>query len=560
MRTELVPLRDGVRLAIDLYFPPTGDSPWPGILIRTPYMKERYAEYTRMFTSHGYVVAVQDVRGRFASEGEWVPFVGEGPDGFDSIEWLAEQDWSTGKIGMIGSSYDGFVQFAAAVEGPPHLVTIVPNVSVPDLFVQVPYEQGVFSNYSIIWTDVVESEATADLSGQALQRIREKDWAGMLDHLPVVDLDKRVLGREIPYYREWIEHFTYDEYWTQSSTLEKLSALDLPVFLQSGWFDENTIGTQLGYLALAKSTNENLKMIIGPWGHTPFAESHFRDEFMGEEAMIDLAALRVRWFDYWLKGIDTGILDEPLVQLYTMGPNTWLYADSYPLPQTDFTPLYLASRPGTPPPKGAGQLQVGPPSSAGGFDSYIYDPGDPTPDPFTHIERDDLEGYERLIAVREDLLAYETPALEEPLTLAGPISATLYASSSARDTDWFVTLYQVDPDGNLDRFISRGMIRAKFRDSLEEPRLLEPGEVYPFDIELVHTGRTLARGTRLRLVISSSLFPLYSRNLNTGGHNEVETDYGTANQRIYHDAEHPSHLLLPVVRLPGEEDSEAPGH
>jgi putative CocE/NonD family hydrolase len=552
----MVPMRDGVRLATDLYFPLSGSPPWPAILIRTPYMKERYAEYTRMFTSHGYVVAVQDVRGRFASEGEWLPFVQEGPDGFETIEWMADQDWSTGKIGMIGSSYDGFVQFAAAVEHPPHLATIVPNVSVPDPWVQVPYEQGVFSNYSIIWTDIVESEATADLSGQGLQRIRDRDWAGFLEHLPVVELDERVFGREIPYYREWVEHSTYDDYWKQGPTLEKVSGLSLPVFLQSGWFDENTIGTQLAFLALAAGGHEHVKLIMGPWGHTPFAETHFRGEFMGEEAMIDLVALRVRWFDYWLKGIDTGILEEPLVQLYAMGPNTWLYADTYPLPETDFTRLYLVSERGAQPGDGGGHLQLEPPSSTGEFDSYTYNPGDPTPDPFTHMERGDLDGYERLISVRDDLLVYETSPFEEPLTIMGPISATLYASSSAKDTDWFVTLYQVDADGNLSRFISRGMIRARFRDSLEEPRLLQPGEVYPFDLQLVHTGRTLTPGTKLRLVISSALHPIYSRNLNTGGHNEMESEYVIANQRIYRDAEHPSHIVIPVVRLPHEVGSE----
>jgi putative CocE/NonD family hydrolase len=547
-RTASVPMRDGVRLATDLYFPAGSGEPWPVILVRTPYKKERYAEYSSMFTTHGYVVAVQDVRGRFGSEGQWVPFVHEGPDGFDAVEWLAAQKWSTGKVGMVGSSYDGFVQFAAAVEKPPHLVTIVPNLALADMFTHFPYQYGVFWLQSLIWADIVESEATADMSGQALEAIRDKDWLTLLDHLPVVDLDEKVLGREIGYYREWIEHSTKDSYWAQGSSLEKIRALDLPVFLQSGWFDEATIGTKLAYLALAKSGNEHVKLIIGPWGHTPFAESHYRGEFMGQAAQIDLVALRVRWFDHWLKGIDSGILDEPLVQLYATGSDKWLYADTYPLPETELTALYLSSEQGALPQDGGGHLSWELRSNSTEFDAYIYDPSEPTPGPFGDLQ-DDPPGYGRALAQRGDVLVYETAPFEKPVTVVGPISTILYASSSAKDTDWFITLYQVSARGALSRYITRGMIRARFRDSLERPELLEQDEVYRYTLDLGHTGRTFEAGSRLRMIVSSALHPLYSRNLNTGGRNELETKYVVARQRVYHSAEYPSHLSLPVVRI-----------
>jgi putative CocE/NonD family hydrolase len=543
-------MRDGVRLSTDLYFPEGTSEPWPVILVRTPYKKERYAEYASMFTSHGYVVAVQDVRGRFGSEGQWVPFVHEGPDGYDAVEWLAAREWSTGKVGMLGSSYDGVVQYAAAVEKPPHLVTIVPNLALADMFTHFPYESGVFWLQSLIWADIVESEATADTSGRAMEEIRDKDWLTLLDHLPVVDIDKRVFGREISYYREWIEHDTNDSYWAQGSSLEKLRDLHLPVFLQSGWFDEASIGTKHAYLALRESRSEHIKLIIGPWGHTPFAESHYRGEFMGKAAQIDLVALRVRWFDHWLKGVDTGILDEPLVQLYATGSDRWLYADTYPLPQTEPMALYLSSEKGALPQDSGGHLyrELGWDSTE--FDAYIYDPGEPTPSPFGHMDRDDLPGYEKVLAPRGDVLVYETPPFEEPVTVVGPISATLYASSSAKDTDWFITLYQVSEQGALSRYITRGMIRARFRDSLAQPELLDEDEVYRYSLDLGHTGRTFAAGTRLRLVVSSALHPHYSPNLNTGGHNELETECEVARQRVYHSAEHPSHLTLPVVRIP----------
>jgi putative CocE/NonD family hydrolase len=541
-------MRDGIRLSTDLYFPEGSSAPWPVILVRTPYRKERYAEYSRMFTAHGYVVAVQDVRGRFGSEGEWEPFVREGPDGYDAVEWLAAQEWSTGKVGMVGSSYDGIVQYAAAVEKPPHLVTIVPNLALADMFTHFPYQYGVFWLQSLIWADIVESEATADPSGQAMEAIRDKDWSTLLDHLPVVDLDRKLLGREVSYYRQWIEHFTNDSYWAQGSTLEKLRDVDLPVLLQSGWFDEATIATKHAYLALSEAGNEHIKLVIGPWGHTPFAESHYRGEFMGDAAEIDLVALRVRWFDHWLQGIDTGLLDEPLVQLYETGRNRWLYADAYPLPGTKFTVLYLSAENGAVPEAGGGSLSRERPSSSTEFDVYVYDPGDPTPGPFGELEVD-VPGFERVLARRGDVLLYETPPFEEAVTVVGPISVTLYASSSASDTDWFATLYQVDDQQTLSRYITRGMLRARFRDSLAQPQLLEKDEIYRYTLDLGHTGRTLEAGSGLRLIVSSALHPLYSRNLNTGGRNELETDYEVARQRVYHSADYASHLVLPVVSL-----------
>jgi hypothetical protein len=271
---------------------------------------------------------------------------------------------------------------------------------------------------------------------------------------------------------------------------------------------------------------------------------------MGEAAQIDLVAMRVRWFDYWLKGIDTGILDEPLVQLYATGSNQWLHGDTYPLPETELTSFYLSSEQGAHAESGGGHLSRELSSDAVEFDAYVYDPGEPTPGPFDYIDRNDLSGYEAVLARRGDLLDYETPPFEEPLTVVGPISVTLYASSSARDTDWFATLYEVDADGTLARYITRGMIRARFRNSLEQPELLEENGVYQYALDLGHTGRTFEPGSGLRLVVSSALHPLYSRNLNTGGRNEVETDYLVARQRVHHSAEHPSRLSLSVVRIP----------
>ena len=571
-----VPMRDVLELATDIYRP-DAEGAYPVILVRTPYKKEMNELQGRYFARRGYVYAVQDCRGRFSSPGKWVPFFNEPRDGYDTIEWLAVQPWSDGKVGMIGASYVGWVQWWAARENPPHLVTIIPNVSPPDPYFNIPYEYGGFFMWGAIWwADVLEQDATADLTGRAMADIMDKDYGELLRHLPVIDLDEIVLGKQNPYWRDWIQHPDNDAYWAQVSFLDRLQDLDIPVYHQSGWFDGDGIGSKLNYLAMKRYGHGNQKLILGPWGHSSSATRMGPREIdFGPNAIVDLEESYVRWLDRWLKGVENGIETEPLVSLFVMNTDQWLNGNVYPLEGTEFTPVFLASDGRANTTNGNGRLiMVPPPEDAAQFDAYVYNPGDPTPSPLFYQEskedhketpggkeeysveekRAEMLGYHaKVTAERQDILVYETPPLDEPLTFAGPISGTLYASSSAKDADWFMHLVWVDEDGGIFPLV-KGVIRARYRKSFAEPELLEPGKIYKYEVDLWQTGITIPAGTRLRLEVSSAAFPMFSRNLNTGGHNEMETDYVSAEQRIYHDPQHPSHILLPVIPNPTFED------
>ncbi|MCX6553697.1 MAG: CocE/NonD family hydrolase [Candidatus Aminicenantes bacterium] len=571
-RTEMVPMRDGVRLATDLYMPQGAETEkYPLILIRTPYKKEMVEMDANFYGRRGYVVAIQDCRGRFASEGRWVPFFNEGRDGYDTIEWLAAQPWSNGKVGMVGGSYAGWVQLWAAVEKPPHLVTIIPNVALPDPFYNLPYEYGSFYIFgSIWWAEILESQATGDLSGQAISRINERRYEKILQRLPVVELDKDIFGRINPYWRQWIENNRDGGFWEPVNFMKKLPGLDLPVFLQSGWFDGDGIGSKLNYAQLKLSRNPNQKLILGPWGHTDQASPRYGDYEFGKEAAPDLKMMYLKWFDHWLKGIDNKILAEPLVQIFAMFSNQWLSGGTYPLPQTRFSKLFLSSRQGANTSRGDGVLSWEPPAAGKEYDAYVYDPGDPTPHPDMYFKSDAeirkdkklaintdeekkrIEGFHNTVTDRRsDILVFQTPALKKPLTVAGPVSATLYAASSALDTDWFVTMMDVDEEGKILPLV-HGTIRARFRQSLEKPEFLEKDRIYAYTIDMWQTGITFQKGHRVRVEVASALFPMFSRNLNTGGHNEKEKKFVKALQKIYHSAVYPSHILLPLVELPAK--------
>lgn len=556
-----ITMRDGIKLAADIYRP-QAEGKFPVILTRTPYKKEMAELQARYYARRGYVFAVQDCRGRFSSPGTWEPFVNEPKDGYDSIEWLASQPWSNGKVGMIGGSYVGWVQWWAAREHPPHLVTIIPNVSPPDPFYNIPYEYGVFFILGAIWwADVLETEATADLSGVAMSSIGEKKYWKLLTSLPVIELDKKVLGRKNPYWRKWIEHPTNDEYWEQANFLDYLDEVRIPVFHQSGWFDGDGIGSKLNYARMKSFGHPYQKLILGPWGHTDTAMRRLGDLDFGPQAIVDLQRDYLRWFDYWLKGIDNGIIKEPLVSIFVMGTNKWLHDHVYPLSCTQFQEWYLHSLGQANTSKGDGKLSLSSPEKDSPPDSYVYDPGDPTPSPTYYEEAEEEEKkvksleekkkeaeehHEKITQNRSDILVYQTEPLEKPLTFAGPISAKLYASSSAKDTDWFMRLVWVTKDGKT-YTLAEGKIRARFRESTKKPVFLTPGKIYEYTLDLWQTGITIPAGDILRVEVASASFPLFSRNLNTGGHNETETQFVKAEQKIFHSEKYPSHILLPVI-------------
>jgi putative CocE/NonD family hydrolase len=581
-----VPMRDGVKLGTDIYRP---DKPgkYPGILIRTPYKKDMSELTGKYYARRGYVVAIQDVRGRFSSEGVWEPFVNEPKDGYDSVEWLAAQPWCDGKIGMIGGSYVGWVQWWAASQKPPHLVTIIPNVSPPEPFYNFPYEYGTFFLWAAIWwSEVVETAATADLSGAKLNEVMGKKYHKQLMKLPVIELDKEILGKESPYWRKWIEHPTDDAYWQQAGYYQHLDKIDIPVFHQSGWFDGDGIGSKLNYAKMAALGRANQKLTLGPWGHTDVATRTLGKRDFGPQALRDLPRDYLRWFDFWLKGKDNGVPKEPLVSLFVMNSNKWIHGPKYPLPQTRSEKWYLTSSGSANTSLGDGKLTREMPTKDAPADRYSYNPGDPTPNP-DFLEEEDKEAEnkekkslpdkekkaaeddkdkkapakdrrEETTKTRRDILVYVSEPFAEEYTFAGPVSAVLYASTSAKDTDWFMRLMTVDEKGKLFVLV-HGNIRARFRESMAKPTLLEPNKVYEYTLDLWQTGISVPKGHRLRVEVASASFPLFSRNLNTGGHNERETEFVTAEQTIYHNAQYPSHVILPVIPDEGGDKVKAKG-
>jgi len=573
----MIRMRDGVRLATDLYRPRDVERA-PVILVRTPYSKGMQELKARFYARRGYAFAVQDCRGRFDSEGVWNPFFDEPRDGCDTIEWLAAQPWSSGKVGMIGGSYLGWVQWWAAREAPPHLAAIVPNVAPPDPWFNMPYEYGSFFLLGAIWwADVLEQEATADLSGKAMSEISAKNYAKLLRGLPVIDLDKTVLGAKNKYWREWIAHPNNDSYWDRASFLARLDRAAVPAYHQSGWFDGDGIGSKLNYAAMRRFGHGNQKLVLGPWGHTDAATRMGPNERdFGPNAIVDLEASYLRWLDRWLKGVENGVDRDDPVALFVMNANRWLTGADYPLPETKFAKLHLLSSGSANTSKGNGWLAFHPPfPGVAPYDTFTYDPGDPTPDPRFYANESDLDGaaardsarvlsteeerakilahYGVVLETRRDILVYDTEPLADSLVIAGPVSAVLYASSSAKDTDWFMRLSEVDEAGAVFPLV-HGTIRARFRDSFSKPKLLRPGEICEYRLDLWQTGIMIPKGRRLRVEVASASFPTFSRNLNTGKHNEKSTTYVRAAQRIYHDEAHPSHVLLPVIERPAFRD------
>jgi len=537
-----IPMKDGLKLTADIYRP-AQKGKYPVILVRSPYKKENNEIQAKFFSKRGYVFAVQDVRGRFSSPGEWKPLQNEADDGYETIEWLAAQSWSNGKVGMIGASYLGWTQWLAASRLPPHLKAMIPNVSPPEAYFNFPHENGALMlSTSLWWADILERNASADISGFAfLESFSRLDQEKLL-HLPVIELDQILFNQKIPYWREWLFHPDYDAYWKGVSFLDKLKTSEVAIFHQSGWFDGDGIGSKLNFMALQKSGKKHQKLILGPWGHTDFASRYGpRGIDWGEQAQIDLPLKYLQWFDRWLKGINDQSYPEPTVELFIMGTNKWVTGNCYPLELTVMTKYYLSSRGDATGYDGKGVLTTNPPADSNSSpDRYTYDPADPT-------------GINPL--GRNDILVFKTPPAEKPFTVAGPISAVLYASSSAKDTDWVMRLARIDSQGNP-LPLADGIIRARYRRSFTRPTPLQPGRIYKYQLDLWQTGITIGNGESLLLIVSSALFPKFSRNLNTGGHNELETHFVKAEQTIYHDKRYPSHLVLPILDIEAQKNQK----
>jgi len=551
----MIPMRDGVKLSSDFYFP-DAEGKFATILIRTPYNNSIpvYDRYGKFYTSRGYVVVIQDCRGRYDSEGEWYPFVGEEYDGYDTVEWIAKQPWSNGKIGMTGVSYVGFVQWMATAEQPPHLTCIFTYGSPSSIYGDTWFSCGtLYLMDAMTWAFLMH--------GRTNQNLGVNEWLNLKDHLPLITLDE-FLGRKIEFWKEWLSHPDYDEYWAKQGMKDRYHRINIPSVTVTGWYDDGQHGALENYYGLMREGTEfakkNAKLIIGYWRHGgpyPHAENNYTKlgafDF-GPDALLDLETYELRWFDYWLKGFKNNIMNEAKVKLFIVGKDEWRDEKEWPLPDTEYTEFYFHSNGKANTLFGDGRLSMEAPGQEPP-DEYVYDPADPVPSvrggtgARGGISSDPID--QRVNEKRMDVLCYTSDVLKDDIEIVGTVKIVLFASSSARDTDFCGKLVDVHPNGAAYNvcYAASGLISARFRESMEKPSLIEPGKVYRYEIELRPTGTILKKGHRVRVEVSSSDFPIFNRNLNTGKDPYTTTDMVTAEQAIFHDAEYPSHIILPVI-------------
>ena len=546
-----VPMRDGVRLSADIYIPEEEGS-FPSILWRTPYDNSRsmghYSPYdiAKFFTSHGYAFVIQDVRGRCDSEGDWYPFFNEGPDGYDTVEWIAEQPWSDGRVGMMGGSYAGWIQWAAARLRPPHLKTLVSTAAGGYWMREFPFVNGVPTLWILAWLHLsggrtLQSELTSIV-----------DWSKVFYHLPLSTMDE-ALGRTNTVWREWISHPNLDDFWRRVLlSPEDFERIDLPVLHITGWYDGDQPGALFFYEGMVNHSPARREqyILIGPWDHggTRTPKRVLGGVDFSPAALLDMNKVHLDWFDRWLKEVDSPASSWKHTRVFIMGDNRWVDEEDYWPPRGGWlTEYYLHSGGRANTLRGDGKLSSEPPGEEA-TDSYLYDPSDPV------VSVMDLDLYggkvetpldDRFILRRDDVLVYTGDPLGEAVLVAGRPEAHLYASSDCRDTDWFAILSDVYPEGKSIT-VGTGMLRARYRNSLEKPELMAPNEIYLFKIELSSTCISIKPKHRIRLSITSSNFPRFARNLNTGNDPYDDTQIKKANNKIYHNKIYPSKLVLPI--------------
>ena len=544
-----VPMRDGVNLSADIYFPRDRTGPLPAILLRTPYdnADERVVNSAIFHSQHGYVFVAQDARGRNDSEGDFHPWVNEFDDEHDTIEWIGQQDWCDDNVGMVGGSYVGNIQWQAAAMGSRYLKAIVPRVIGDNLYEAPHYQGGAFQlNWSATWS--------FRMAGRTWQNIDIYNWEHLFSVLPLRDLPKQG-GKDIFYYDEWIDHPDYDDYWKALANRERYGDINVPVLQIGGWYDFFTAGTFHNFVGMrerggSELARNNQRAVVGPWIHGASTITHAGEVDFGRESMLDLEAMELRWFDRWLKGVSNGAeVDAPL-RLFVMGVNEWRDENEWPLARTRYTPYYLHGGGGANSLLGDGTLSTEPPDDEPP-DTYTYNPGFPTPTRggcnCCNPEIVDWGAFDqRPVEFRNDVLVYTSEPLEEDLEVTGPVVAKIYASTDARDTDFTAKLVDVHPNGYAVNLCD-GIIRGRYRESTSTQELLEPGTVYEFTVDLWPTSNVFRKGHRIRVDIASANFPRFDRNPNTGNRFGEDAETQIAHQTVFHDGSHTSHILLPVI-------------
>jgi putative CocE/NonD family hydrolase len=577
----MVPMRDGVALSTDLYFPDGAEGPLPAILIRTAYGKTSTIDWNpayRALISRGYVVAIQDVRGRYESEGEYVVAKGRREDGYDTVDWLVSQDWSNGKVGTAGCSYLGETQIVLAAAKHPNHVAAIPMSASSGFYAPgrawSSFDGGVFelaqtagwfaSNGTQIFygpppsidrQDWFRSPASK-LFSQA-PKIDFDAYLKLVPTLPTFDILRRA-GLPPTEYEKWATSLPDGEFFRTKDLAQSSDTFDVPAVFMDSWYDYGPAETiEMFRLfqenAQSETARKNQFLIIGPSTHCGYTEATERTIVGARDlgdARLDFMDLQLRWYDYWLKGIDNGITEMPKIRYYVMGLNKWKTSASWPPEGTTHQIWHLNSGGHANSRNGDGLLQMAVPPN-NGSDSFNYDPAFPVPSLGGHTcctgTETEAGGYDQSeIELRDDVLVYTSGVLTKGIEVTGALEVILYVSSSAPDTDFTAKLVDVYPDGRAFN-IQEGALRMRYRNSLSEAELMEPGEVYEAHLDLHATSNYFGPGHRIRLEVSSSNFPRWERNLNTGGNNFDETEWEVAQNTIHHSAKYPSRIVLPVV-------------
>ena len=599
-RNVMTPMADGVRLAADIYFPALHGSraagTFPVILERTPYNKAAPIQVTKAkyFARRGYVCVIQDVRGRFVSEGEWYAFAEEAEDGYTTVEWLGVQPWSSDKVGTMGDSYAGTDQSALATLNPPHLATMIVAVGAANYYHSSMRHNGALEQRFLIYAfrmAATSREAEADPALKAaLQEVLREKVPEMVRQFPLKA--GTTLLRRLPSYERWaldvLTRADYDDYWKGHRGLAPDEFYDehadVPTLYWGGWYDSYARNTPECYMRLSALKRSPQYLLMGPWTHGQYEVTYSGDLDFGTEAHVNYLDVKLQWFDHWLKGLRSEVADWSRVGYFTMGTGDgrrvvlgapggpgefpgrinhggeWHGAPDWPLADTRYMSFYL---------HGGGVLSPeAPAAGVTGPSGFTFDPNDPVPTigggisavddtmqpgGFDQRGRPDFLGCRDTLPLnaRADVLTFQTAPLEEAMEVTGPIEMHLWASSSALDTDFTAKLIDVyppsteHPDG-LAINITDSIIRARYRNGFEKPELLTPGEAYEFVFQLYPTSNVFKAGHRVRLDISSSNWPRFDVNPNTGGPLGLEQRCQPAHQTIYHDLQHASHVVLPL--------------
>jgi putative CocE/NonD family hydrolase len=522
-------MRDSIKLATDVYLPGGDAKKRPAVLVRTCYGKGLNAHMYNRYVQRGFAVVIQDVRGREESEGDFIPMYHEAEDGSDTLDWIAAQAWSDSKVGTVGGSYLGYVQWAMAASGNPHLAAMISIVTSGSAFVDVPRRGGLFNSGILAWAFMLaERTFRPELAAR-------DDWDELLNTRPIGDIAAKGLGRRLPWLDTWLAHSDNDAFWQKSDWQQNHSGRQVPALIMSGWFDDNGMGTTQA-LELTKDW-PNCKVVLGPWNHGANTRYDIHGIPMGEQALrYDLDLLFLKWFDHHLRGQKNGVESTARVEYYTLGKNRWQSAEQWPPACCGPLELYL----------GEGGALLDEPREDG-FDSYDYDPRNPA----LHIvdmSENELEVPEDYTEEekRPDILCYTTPPLKQDITITGDLLVELFIASSAADTDWIVRLTEVDENGRSIKYAD-GMLGAKYRERFDKPSLLEADRVYKLAIRTTKLSKQFAAGNRLRLTVTSSAknfaFPNSGTPEGYNGENAV-----IARNKVYYGKKHPSRIIIPVEK------------